>query len=164
MIVLIEGVDGSGKTTLCNQLRFEGYVPLNIEQDDEQYIKYIIRANEGQIYICDRSFLSDLIYRLEDGKKRQGMDLSSMLEILNRNTKVIFCHSPTAYLDSMKRGEDNITSKPRNDAINHLYNIVYRMLKIFTNVPIMDYNWKSDELSSVIKFIEGRESDGSVHV
>ena len=155
MIVLIEGVDGSGKTTLCNQLRFEGYVPLNIKQDDEQFIKYIIHADERQIYICDRSFLSDLIYRLEDGKERQGMDLSSMLQILNINTKVIFCHSNTAYIDSMKRGEDNITSKCRNDGINHLYNIIYRMLKIFTDVPVLDYNWKEDKLSDVIKFIEG---------
>lgn len=155
MIVLIEGVDGSGKTTLCNQLRFEGYIPINIPQDEAQYVEYVIHANDSLVYISDRSFLSDLVYRLEDGKERTGMDLYSMSEIFNRNVKVIFCHSPTAYLDSMKRGEDNITSKPRSDAINHLYNIVYRMLKTFTNVPVMDYNWKSDKLSDVIKFIEG---------
>lgn len=155
MIVLIEGVDGSGKTTLCNQLRFEGYIPINIPQDEAQYVEYVIHANDSLVYISDRSFLSDLVYRLEDGKERAGMDLYSMSEIFNRDVKVIFCHSPTAYLDSMERGEDNITSKPRNDAINHLYNIVYRMLKTFTNVPVMDYNWKSDKLSDVIKFIEG---------
>lgn len=164
MIILVEGTDGSGKTTLCNRLRFEGYVPLNVVQDDEQYLKYKEYASEELIYVCDRSFLSDLVYRLEDGKERQGMDLEHMLNILNSGVKIIFCHSDTSYIDSMRRGETNITSKCRNDAINHLYNLIYRMLKIFTDVPVMDYNWKSDELSSVIKFIEGRESDGPVHV
>lgn len=155
MIVLIEGVDGSGKTTLCNQLRFEGYTPLSIQQDDVQYFNYKRYASEKHVYICDRSFLSDLVYRLEDGKERQGMSLGLMLDILKNGVKVIFCHSDTAYIDSMKRGENNITSKCRNDGIDNLYNILYRMLKIFTDVPVIDYNWRKDNLSDVIKFIEG---------
>ena len=156
MIILIEGVDGSGKSTLCKQLTLEGYILTDVPQGVHQSEEYRGKAVSDNIYICDRSFISDLVYRLEDGKPRRGMDIYSMVKVLSEGVKVIFCHTDTSYEDSMARGEDNITDKSRNLAINHLYNIVYRLLKIFANVPVIDYNWKTDDISDVIKFIERR--------
>ena len=157
MIVLVEGVDGSGKTTLCSELRQYGYVFTEILQSDKQYGEYIKCARSDTVHICDRSFLSDLAYRLADGKSRRGMDLHSMMNILFENgVKVIFCHTDSAYEDAMKRGEDDITSECVHNEINHIYNLIFRMLKIFTKTEVDDYNWKTDKLSDVIKFIERR--------
>ena len=154
MIVLIEGVDGSGKTTLSKQLEDLGYKIINIEQNDEQFTSYMSYAKDDKVYICDRSFLSDLVYRLEDGKHRQGMNMSSMISILEAGAKVIFCHSDTAYIDSMIRGESNITTRDRSSKINNIYNLLHRLLKLFVNVSVTDYCWKKDNILTIIKFIE----------
>lgn len=156
MIVLIEGVDGSGKSTLCETLRNSGYIVSNIEQDENQSVEYVRRARGELTYICDRSFLSDLVYRLEDGKPRQGMNLYSMLAILSQGCKVIICKTGSEYKDSMARGETNITSKYRNTVIRAYYDKVAQLLKDFANVPVKYYNWKTDDISDVINFIERR--------
>lgn len=162
MIVLIEGPDGSGKTTLCNQLRFEGYVPINIPQDASQRGSYWIAAFSTHIYISDRSYITDLVYRIHDGKPREGMSLQDMLTGLERHTKIILCESGTEYADSMARGEDNITEKADSDNIKQIYDIITSMFKIFADVPVMKYNWRTDDLDDVIKFIEGGTINESV--
>lgn len=155
MIVLIEGADGSGKSTLCNQLRLEGYVPINIEQDATQRGQYWLAAYDTHIYVSDRSYITDMVYRIFDGKPRNGMSLQDMLFSLERYTKIILCESGTEYDDSMARGEDNITKKADSDKIKQIYNIITSMFKTFADVPVMKYNWRTDDLDDVIKFIEG---------
>lgn len=162
MIVLIEGADGSGKSTLCNQLRFEGYTPISIPQDASQRGSYWICAYDTHVYVSDRSYISDMVYRIFDGKHRQGMSLQDMLFGLEKYTKIILCESGTEYDDSMARGEDNITKKKDSDKIKQIYNIITSMFKIFADVPVMKYNWRTDNLDDVIKFIEGGTTNESV--
>lgn len=157
MIVLIEGVDGSGKTVLCNTLKNEGYEQISVKEDESEAYEYFkLSRNTDRIYISDRSFLSDLVYRIYDGKPRRGMNLYSILHCMANGIKVVFCHTDSSYEDSIKRGEDNITSRNANSAINVIYHMLYRTLKIFTDIPVIDYNWKTDNVSDIIKFIERR--------
>ena len=79
-----------------------------------------------------------------------------MLRVLAEGTKIIICKTGSEFKDSMARGEDNITTKYRNTVIRSYYDIIAKLLSKFANVPIKYYNWKSDDISEVINFIERR--------
>lgn len=159
MIILIEGVDGSGKSTLCKQLKERGYETYTIQSNVEELNEWIdlIRKYDSGTVIMDRaSFISDLVYRLTDGKARRGMTLLGIATVLSSNVKIIHCQSATAFNDATERGEDNITDRVTHHLIEINYDMVMRMFSLFTDTPIMDYNWKIDDISDVIKFIERR--------
>lgn len=157
MIVILEGVDGSGKTTLWKQLQARGCKTVYVKPS----VNEVYEWERHKIYfhkecaISDRSFISDLAYRLEDKLPRRGMDLRNMIITLSSDIKVIFLESGSEYNDSMRRGEDNITERKVSNRIKKNYKIIADMLDIFTNVPIMRYNWKKQSVDDVINFITG---------
>lgn len=159
MFIIIEGVDGSGKTTLCKQLRKIGAKEINIGQYSEnQLTQYLTVANESiisnSLVICDRSFISDIVYRLADDRERSALDLVEMCCIL-RLSKIILCETDSAFEDSIVRGEFNITSEKKSKELAYLYNIITTMFKKFLDVPIMKYNWQKQHINDVLKFIKG---------
>lgn len=70
MIVIIEGLDGVGKTTICKEIcKIKKYVYIkesftdNIEEKKKRLIKMIERIIDDNIYIYDRaSIIDDFIY------------------------------------------------------------------------------------------------------
>ena len=159
MIVIIEGVDGSGKSTLVRQLVEEGYRATSIESHrEEEYSKWCKAYKEAQddVVVTDRSFVTDLVYRMFDGKERRGMDLLGMSLILNSDVKIVFCESGTEFDDSMTRGEDNITRREDNEAIALVYRVVKNLIKSFTDSDVFVYDWHTMSVSDVINFIKER--------
>lgn len=156
MIIILEGVDGSGKTTLCKQLKDIGYTPIQIESGENEFLQWQkekLRFKDS-VAICDRSFITDLAYRIYDCESRRGMDLMSMCKILENDVKIVFLESNTEYEDSMSRGEDNVTTEHQSRCIKRNYRIIADVLNIFTNVKTMFYNWRNDSISDVINFIK----------
>lgn len=166
MIVILEGVDGSGKTTLCKQLVNEGYKQIAVIGGGEYEFYEWKRAKNDfveDVAISDRSFITDIAYRLFDFKPRRCMCLESMLEILRYDVRIVFLESGTEYEDSIARGEDNIITKFANTQIKRNYRVIADILELFTDVPIMRYDWRTQDVSDVIKFInEGKEEDDGV--
>lgn len=156
MLIIFEGADGSGKTTLIKQLNTCIICELtqDIRYEIGSYIKYFNMCINDEIYLCDRSFLSDLVYRLCDDQKPDYMKLDDMVKILKQNTKIVYCETDYQFDDSIERGEDNITDRAKANEIRKVYNIVISMLEKFTDVPIYRYNWYKDDVSNVIEFIK----------
>lgn len=160
MLILVEGVDGSGKTTLCKQLVDKCKVQqININGAlSEAFDLY--RSFVSHVTICnttvitDRSFVTDLVYRLSDDKPRETIDLSQMCYLLRGPVAIVLCETDTSYEDAMKRGEDNIIDKQRSDEIKKTYEIITSMFNKFLNVPVYKYNWKKQNVGDVINFIK----------
>ena len=155
MIVIIEGADGSGKTTLVNQLKDRGFYVTQIEssRQNTEFWQWADLRRRDDVVITDRSFLTDLAYRIHDGQERKGMNLNDMSFILDENIKVVFCETGTEFDDAMARGEDNITSRAASKDICSIYRMLREMIRIFTSTKTFVYNWHSMTVSDVIKFI-----------
>ena len=156
MLILLEGVDGSGKTTLFKQLQDKG---INTEKsigrkEPFQYYKWLAISNKRGPFVVDRSFLTELVYRTVDDVPAMKMSLEEMLSVL-KNCKIVLCDTESAYEDSMRRGEDNITNIQKSEKIKQTYRTLMSMLSKFTNVKIFTYDWKHQNVDDVIKFIGG---------
>ena len=160
MLIILEGGDGSGKTTLCKQLVEAGAVANKIEYGCKDYFnKYNDLINENVYNVLDRSFITDLVYRLNDNKARDVADLSGMsiiLDALYPYPILIHCETETSFEDSMKRGEDNITNKEDAECIKVIYNLICKMIKKFTKTSVLKYNWKVNNVNDVIRFINSK--------
>ncbi len=159
MIVIVEGADGSGKSTLVKHLKELGYPTFSITEKSKptEYIKWIDTCveNYDKIAICDRaSFISDLVYRIVDGKNRRGMNLSQMSQVMRHEVIIIYCKTDTAFHDAITRGEDNITNKALHQKICDTYDMIMEMFKIFSDSMVYEYNWKTQDFSNIINFIK----------
>lgn len=163
MIVFVEGADGSGKSTLVSQLKYH-YPTLTITRESQSKYKSIWSgfnyASSGKVFVADRCFISDYVYRLHDLAKGD-YNMMEMLRLLKGNA-VIYCKTDTQFEDSLLRGEDNITNKDDAEDIRNLYDVMMRIL-LKEGIPVMCYDWKTQSLSSALSFIKelegGKDSD-----
>ena len=161
MLIILEGVDGSGKSTLCKELQSKGAVRMEVKRwGQNPFGKYWeIKNNlKDTLVVFDRSFISDLVYRLEDGGTPDDMNLSQMCVIL-KGSKIVLCDTDSAFEDSIERGEDNIIDKQRSNRLKELYELVTTMFNKFLQVPVYRYDWKKQNVDDVINFIKGGEKD-----
>lgn len=158
MLVILEGGDGSGKTTLCKTLVDCGAGKSDVYRNDNKaYDKYISYHITKDIIVCDRSFITDLVYRLNDDKEREHMDLYEISDILTmRPIVIVHCETDTSFEDGMKRGEDNITDKLLADKIKDTYRIVMKMISKFTDAFVIKYDWHIDNINEIIRFINSK--------
>ena len=157
MLVIVEGGDGSGKSTLCKYLsncdntdviRFERGSKVNLTD-------YIELAMSTYNYVLDRSFITDVVYRLLDNGERESLSFVQMATLFTTSRiKVVYCETVTQYEDSIKRGEDNIVDKKLSDRLKDLYRIVLTFLEKYADIPVMKYNWKADNPDEVCEFIK----------
>lgn len=156
MIIFVEGVDGSGKSTLIEQLS-DLYSNVRISKADDKVVvwnKTILfgkSLNADSVILIDRSPLTEYVYRTEDGKPCK-YKYSQILKWL-KSGKVIYCNNESAYDNAMSRGEDNLTDKRRHAKVKHIYDTYISNLRL-EEVPILYYNWQENCLDDVIKFIE----------
>lgn len=153
MLIILEGADGSGKTTLANKLRKNNYTVIKDERHKhsaEDWRQWSISKN---LYILDRSFISDMVYRCLDGEHGAINIMDIAFCLINGNTKIILCETDTSFEDSMRRGEDNITDKKVSERIKQLYRDMIQMIQNFSTVKVLKYNWKQNQLAEVVSFI-----------
>lgn len=154
MIVFVEGADGSGKTTLVNQLR--GIYPVfTVPRDYQVDVPYIwaeiYEAAQGTVFVTDRCFISDYIYRLHD-LLDGTYNLKGVLSLIKDNV-FIYCKTDTQHDDAIARGEDNIVNRDDADDLRKLYDVFMRILKK-EKVRVMEYDWKTQNVHDVLDFIE----------
>ena len=157
MIVLIEGNEGTGKTTLIDNLFNE------IKFVRAKYIKgmnvmdlFKFMANDENLYIIDRSFISDMVYRAIDGHKSVNtlFDICYFMDIYAPYTKVIFCNNDNAFENAIRRGEKNITTRAAHKDVENGFKFVRSLINNFTRVETFDYDYDYDSIDDVIKFIK----------
>ncbi len=80
-MIIVEGIDGTGKTTLVKKLELNGFYKFHFDYDkktQDLYEKYlnILSLENIEKYVFDRSFISEVVYgpvfrgrsRLSDGQ------------------------------------------------------------------------------------------------
>lgn len=159
MIILIEGADGSGKSTLLNRLSEIGFktmtAPIPNRNMYKKWNKLVYNSiYYGENYIFDRSFISEIIYRVIDGRNSY-ISLGQVCELL-KFSKIILCETATQFENSIARGETNITTIENAELIRHKYRDFVKMVNKLEKVPYIVYNWKVDSISKAIHFINNK--------
>ena len=155
MLVLVEGVDGTGKTTLVRELFERGFCCKRVFRNDNfEAAKFYNYAYHDGLVILDRSFISDLVYRMVDELPKEDQDLASIGNILSGNVLIIHCVNPHHYDEAMARGEDNITDRGLADRINDLYFTFMTMFAKFTNARIVQYDYHTTSVDNIVNEIK----------
>lgn len=154
MIILLEGPDGAGKTTLADQItaaamkvrRWHFGAPANDAEAFDYYKAYAVAIRECEpdaINIFDRSWYSDMVYgpvirnRLE--MTREHADMLSAMCVANSGGMVIYCTAPLKTLWSRCRakGEDQVTSYEMLSAVADKYN---KVMHEVAYLPVIRYD------------------------
>ena len=157
MLILVEGADGSGKTTLVNQL--SEYFPVMRINRSNDHIKefYDNLTCMNEDIVLDRCFITDLVYRLalDDGIGTDGINMFYMDCILH-DSIVIYCKTVTQFDDAKARGVNNITDLKTAQTISKYYDAVMKFINTRTSTHVIKYDWHFDtpeDLVSTIKDI-----------
>ena len=123
MIIAIEGCDGTGKTTLFNQLKRDSRFPyayflstnsrLSEPEELRQYLNWISQFSEKNLIILDRfSPLSEMIYSNALGRVCLFPDVSALIPLLE-TAQICFvhCRPPLRII------EDNILNSPQKSGV-----------------------------------------------
>lgn len=120
-MIIIEGLDGTGKTTLANDLLNKNYILINNNLTSEShYDKYVNIIKTSDINsVSDRSFVSEMAY----GKVLSGTTKLSEEEFINLvklyseyETKIIYLYASKKIL--LERRKDDFKD---SKVIFHLY-------------------------------------------
>ena len=163
MIVYVEGVDGSGKTTLINNLAKKlidlGYnVEVNAEnfiptrpnngwriEEDEMYSTLYGMLESDRIFFLDRGPISDIVYRVfDDYEPVTTYNKIRKWIKLHNNIMVIYCRTDKAKENMIKRGDDNPVSLARHNEISKVYDLVME------NIPHYIYDMSLDNINIVV--------------
>lgn len=156
MIVLFEGVDGGGKTTLIKRLLETFPDAEEIEwpgrrDDPKDFLdsckKFIEenkeKENSGKLYFLDRCGIGEFLYGPLT-KDRKMATISEYAEVFQNWLKgklLIVCLNQDAHKLAIERGEDG----PAKDATFHSYVTAgYRTLANGSGLHILGYNFKRD--------------------
>lgn len=176
MLVILEGPDGSGKSHLFKQLVDLGYktddykkhipswsmcLSTAIRNPEPNWFKKLITdcKDNKETIILDRSFISELVYRLCDEKccdvNYNSIAVGNLLWQL-KDCKVIYCKTEKAFDNAIERGEDNITIREHHEEIVKAYDICMRFAERWFDANIMRYDWTTQKCDDVIRFINKR--------
>jgi thymidylate kinase len=152
MIIILEGPDGSGKTTLAQQIsRQTGYLLLHRSQPKseedkkrmmDEYIQ-VIKANKN--CIMDRSWYSEMVYGpvMRDDSVITYPQMYELERMLSKNgALLIYCTAPESVLwkRCLRRGEDYITKHEDFSQICKGFDEL--MYDVPHYIPVMTYECK----------------------
>lgn len=156
MLIIVEGPDGSGKSTLVKKLTELNYVEIKtIYRSNNEYNiwKVLLKelTNSSINYVMDRCFISEWIYRCLKKDVKPTLSLQDILNLCNNtNFKFVFCKNDNAYKNAKKRGETYITSKKEHDTLCKYYDFVNDTLCLFTECDVLVYDYTKDDVRKLL--------------
>lgn len=161
MIVLIEGNEGSGKTTLINSLLNKTDIcVLKLSRNFKySYELYVGLVKSKGTYIFDRSFITDLVYRMWDHQKGDMTfsQIGYLVDNYFKNIKIVFCENKNSWENAKVRGEDFIKNEESHKLIDDNFFRIKNLLESFTEIQCMTYDYDYNSVNDVIEFIKGGE-------
>lgn len=151
MIIIIEGSDGSGKTTLAQQLSRQTGFPIvhqsypKTEEEKKCMVGMYIQAiKENKNAIFDRCWYSEMVYGpiLRDRSAISYIDMYKLEEqVAKVGGMIIHCTGPESalWMRCTKRGEDYVTSRDDFKAIHKGFNDI---MNIPHYLPVVQYEYK----------------------
>ena len=151
MIFIIEGPDGSGKTTLAEKLsRQTGYPVVHRSQpkSEEEKLRmldeYVEAINTGRNVIFDRCWYSEMAYGpvMRDKSIITYPEMYLLEEKLAKHgALIIYCtdNPKTLWRRATKRGEEYITDFDTFDRICTNFDIIMGVPHL---VPVVKYDYK----------------------
>lgn len=152
MIIIIEGADGAGKTTLAQKIKDQtGYLMMHrtqpkTEEDKKRMMdEYMQVIKAGKNCIFDRSWYSEMVYGpvMRDESVITYLQMYELERMLAKHgALVIYCTAPEATLwkRCLKRGEDYITSPDTFHAICTGFDKL--MYDVPHYIPVLTYEYK----------------------
>lgn len=134
-IIILEGVDGAGKSTLAKKIAALSPLPVRLEHrgeikstPEEEYIKPLMYSRDDELIIADRWHVGEMIYGpIYRGKSLVAGDYNRIIEGLLDTlgaAKVILSPSLKVVRNRLaKRGEDYL--QPNDVAAVHAFYETY---------------------------------------
>ena len=152
MIIILEGPDGAGKTTLANKLRQQtGFMILHrsqpkTEEDKRRMMdEYVQVLKSGKSCILDRCCYSEMVYGpvMRDDSVISYPQMYVLEQILAKHGGLVI-HCTGSLQDLWKRcttrGEDYIVDKETFTKIYNGYNVL--MSQVPHLIPVVTYEYK----------------------
>ena len=151
MIIIIEGPDGAGKTTLAEQISRQTKYPIihrtkpkNEEEKKLMMGEYLQTIRSGKNMIFDRCWYSEMAYGpvMRDSSVISYPQMYELEEQLSKvGAIIIYTTGPKAALwqRCQKRGENYITTR---DQFNAIYDNYTEIMKVPHHIPVVRYEVK----------------------
>lgn len=159
-LVIVEGPDGSGKSTLIHKLVDEGMIQIVSPSRESETIFFdyldlqIFARTEEFTAVIDRSIFTEMIYRYLDKKEPSTFDMLQMLTMFEKyNVKIVYCTNKDCFIKSIERGEDNITTLEQSKKVQELYSYLMYLLENFTDIDVIEYDYEKDTVYDILKKI-----------
>lgn len=144
MLIVLEGCDGSGKSTLVDLLKSLSYEPENVEvihatretpNDMEWFMSIMDQAKDRNI-IMDRAFWGQFVYQNPNERKLSFNDLSKLeRRLADEGGKLIYVYSPERVITRRLRNRNEIPSLPVKSLLRK-----YKTMCKFAHCPVIWYN------------------------
>lgn len=157
--VIVEGPDGSGKTTLIKAIRNRFYWPVvHVVQPGKPDIKQMLRLLECSPVVFDRFHWSPVAYgvALREGSELSPYDLWALEGLLmNKGYVTVLCLSDMGTMLANNKKEEQLFSEVREEKA--MWKIVnqYSLLLLTCELPYFVYDYRTDTLSNTLGFVDG---------
>lgn len=144
MLIVLEGCDGSGKSSLANLLANLCYDPGMVEvihatretpNDMDWFMSIMDRAKDHTV-IMDRAFWGQFVYQKPNERKLGFNDLSVLEKRLEADGgKLIYVYSPERVISRRLRNRNEIPSLPVKSLLRK-----YKTMCKYAHCPVIWYN------------------------
>ena len=149
-LFIVEGADGTGKTTLVDKLVGQGMKLLPpVSRDcncyDDLFSSWVSTTRDNGDWIMDRSIFTDVVYRYVLGGYSMRSNIATILRMINKiDCTIIHCINNNYFYKAMERGEDYITDKVTAKKIYDAYDMLMFIISRYTTIPVIPYDYNCD--------------------
>lgn len=155
MVILIEGIDGTGKSTLAGKLSKMYNWPIlhftSKDRTEEDFLNTL--RGGGKYFVSDRSHWSELAYGpvFRGRSELDDVQMQTIDEwLLARRAVVVFCALP---LEKAFSNQEKRAGEFHGDSRQEEVLVRYTKLIGKTPFPVMVYNYEMHGLSKVTDFV-----------